>query len=344
MTRPPAHETTAASIAPHIIRYLMLVAEESGVSLEAIVEAAGLSSDLLDARGLRVSFRQGRQVIESAMAALPVPALGIAVGLRQPITSTGMLGMGMMSCATVRDAIDLGVRYQYLAGSMVHSWTSDETSSVALIAEVHGASPQVDEFLIDEAFANVTRMARDLTGPEFCPERVELARAVPADSRPYAECFRSPVVFGAGRNAWIVSKSACRTPISTADRWACAEARSLLDDEVAEAMDLHELVAVLSTRVEEALPRVVPLEGQARVLALSQRTLRRRLAALDMTYSTVVDEVRRRMFSRLIRHHDLLLADIARQLGYTDERSLRRAVRRWFGQSASELRESGPPS
>ena len=246
----------------------------------------------------------------------------------------------MLSSPRVVDAIDLGIRFQNLAGSMVRWSAVREGALLAVVAETHGDAPRVDEFLVDEGFSNITRMARDSTGSQFRPHRVEFARPKPADPAPYRDFFAAPVVFGARRNAWILGRAEWDMANPTADPWTLATVTALLDAEAVDAVDRQELVALLSARIEAALPEVLPLATHARALTMSERTLRRRLADVDATYSDVVDEVRRRITARLLTRREISLPDIAAQLGYADERSLRRAVRRWFGRSPAELRRT----
>lgn len=341
MARVPAHVApagTSATVAPYLVRYLLLIADERGVPFDDALRAGGLTREAVEAPALLVSFRQGRAVIEAAIEVLGEPALGLVVGGRQPITAAGLLGLGWLASATVGDAVALGVRYQGLAGAMVH-WSAERDGDLLVVtAAVHGDSARVDDFLVDEGFASITRSARDAIGPGFTPHAVELARPAPADPAPWADCFGVPVAFGAPRNAWVLARDAWSQPLPSADRWTLGLSRALLDAEAAEAVDRQELVALLSARVDAALPDVLPLAAHARALAMSERTLRRRLADVASTYSDVVDEVRRRRVGRLIGHRDVPLAEIAARVGYADERSLRRAVRRWFGRSPAALR------
>jgi AraC-like DNA-binding protein len=49
--------------------------------------------------------------------------------------------------------------------------------------------------------------------------------------------------------------------------------------------------------------------------------------------------VRRERVEQLLLRPELTLRDIARRAGFSDERALRRAVRRWHGTSPVQLRE-----
>ncbi|PRI12633.1 AraC family transcriptional regulator [Leucobacter massiliensis] len=334
---PPPTEPSSAIVAPHIIRYLVLVAEERGVSLDRALRSVSLSRATLDSPALRVSYRQGRVVIGAALRELGVPALGLLVGARQPITASGVLGLAMMASATLEEAVTVGMRFQGLVGSMVRWGAAREGAQLVVTASVSDDRSPVDRFLVEEGLANTARMAREGAG---VPVRVELARPAPpaAEARMFTEHFGSPARFGAGRNAWLVPLQRAREPLPTADRWARAEAIRVLEAQSLHVVARQELVAVLAARIEDALPEVLPLARHAQALATSERTLRRRLADAGSGYAEVLDEVRRSLAERLLARDELTLADVSLRLGYSDERSLRRSVHRWFGTTPRGLR------
>lgn len=86
------------------------------------------------------------------------------------------------------------------------------------------------------------------------------------------------------------------------------------------------LQAILPGMLEDGSPSVATLAGLA---ATSPRSLQRRLAAEGTSVSGLINSIRReRALARLTRSTDPF-ADIAAELGYSDQSSLTRAVRRW---------------
>lgn len=336
--KPPPSWEMSATIAPNIVRYLIAESAQSGHPLDSFLRTIGLTRETVDAPALRVSHRQGSGLIEYALRTVGGPPLGLRVGLRQPITAIGLLGLGMMSAATVADAVELGVRFQSLGGAMMRWTLVHEGRTLGIVVDAYGGSPAVDKFLIDEGLASVARWGRELAPGEYKILRVELARQRPEDTTPYAECFDSWVLFGAKRNALVLDSTCWGRELPTQDPWTFRIAVAELEAAAATVLDQREIVATLSARVEAALPDVLSLSDHARALAISERTLRRRLAEVPASYFDVVDEVRRHIVDRRITYPQLALADLAAQIGYTDERSLRRSVRRWFGKSPTELR------
>jgi AraC-like DNA-binding protein len=99
--------------------------------------------------------------------------------------------------------------------------------------------------------------------------------------------------------------------------------------------------------VREQLDRPdLSLAGAARALAVSARTLQRRLADEGTSWSAEVDAARRERAALLLRQGTTAEVTAAR-LGYSDSRALRRALHRWSGAcdaKGPEIGAQGPPA
>ena len=73
-------------------------------------------------------------------------------------------------------------------------------------------------------------------------------------------------------------------------------------------------------------------------LAMSARTLSRRLAEEGATYEEVVDKLRRCLALQSVKEPNISLSQIAYLLGYEGSTSFNHAFRRWTGRSPSEVR------
>lgn len=79
------------------------------------------------------------------------------------------------------------------------------------------------------------------------------------------------------------------------------------------------------------------LEEVAKRLAVSPRTLIRRLAEAGTTYRELRDAHRRKRASELLSDTSLTAAEVAFRLGYEDASNFGKACQRWFGCSPGAL-------
>lgn len=78
----------------------------------------------------------------------------------------------------------------------------------------------------------------------------------------------------------------------------------------------------------------------AKLSGIHVRTLQRRLAQYDISYSSLVDQARLLKAKSLLDDPSLKLMDITLMLGYSEPATFTRAFRRWAGVSPSEYRKS----
>jgi AraC-like DNA-binding protein len=94
--------------------------------------------------------------------------------------------------------------------------------------------------------------------------------------------------------------------------------------------------------VEKLLPDgKAKAENVAAALAVSVRTLSRRLAQEGTTYGDVVDELRKSLATEYLKDPGISLGQITWLLGYEGSTSFNHAFKRWTGRSPSADRHGG---
>lgn len=82
------------------------------------------------------------------------------------------------------------------------------------------------------------------------------------------------------------------------------------------------------------------IEAIAATLNMTPRTLQRHLAAKNVRFVDLRDQVRHSRACALLRDSDLPFAAIAEQLGFADVANFYHAFRRWEGSAPGEYRKS----
>lgn len=93
--------------------------------------------------------------------------------------------------------------------------------------------------------------------------------------------------------------------------------------------------AIMSVMIEAETPTV---EGLALAAGLSIRTFQRRLSEEGVSFSGLLEDVRRDAALEGIKAPRDPLTQVALSVGYSRQSALTRAVRRWTGRSPSHLR------
>ncbi|MER8046659.1 AraC family transcriptional regulator ligand-binding domain-containing protein [Streptomyces sp. NPDC094032] len=121
--------------------------------------------------------------------------------------------------------------------------------------------------------------------------------------------------------------------------------RSHAELTLAAAIPLHSWLDLFRVALKHAADDGrATLPATAARLAVSPRTLQRRLDEHGTSWTAELEAVRRAEITRLLGTTDLPVDTIAERTGYADARTLRRAVLRWTGHTPTALRGHDGPA
>jgi AraC-like DNA-binding protein len=174
--------------------------------------------------------------------------------------------------------------------------------------------------------------------------RTELpARAVtlPRDVSPhpgYARFFGVTPQYGDAPSVSVALQDA-RRPFVTANHamW------QIFEPDLRRRLDALSAEAGIVERVRAALLELIPgglatADGVAQTLAISKRTLQRRLGDEGANFKTLLAEVREKLAWHYLDRSDLPYSQIAFLLGYQDPNSFFRAFNEWTGMTPEAAR------
>lgn len=260
-----------------------------------------------------------------------MPNLWFDVGLRYRSIKYGALGLAMMTARTLGEALEVACRYQSLTYSLITYRYATSGSSGALIGEWGGQLPHLKDFTQHRDLGAIRTLIADLMGGELPLERVHIAAPPPANWHLIRHHFACPVEFGADRTAWILQPGAANRPLPLAD----GELLLLYTSHCAAALgraDAHRSVRErLAARLLQSDGASLSAGDAARALALSERTLHRRLAEEGTRFSTMIDDARYARARDLLMDPRMTVERVAFEVGFAEPSSFSRAFRRWSG-------------
>ncbi len=333
----------ASSVSVAYLQGLLDYLERHGVASAALLERAQLSPQLLAQRDQRIAASTYLELLGLGVQLSGDDCLGLHLGEAVRPGYYGVLGYLIMSCATLADALHRQARYATLVGNLGRVDLADEPPREGLEPPVaHSWQPllaQQQRQLSEETLAAWVTFGHWISGLDVPPSEVRFQHAAPADTREHQRIFRCPVLFDQADNALVFPKRLLSTPLGQAD----AQVRLMLDAYADRLLgEIQQGQSVLD-RARLELARQLPEAGAdlgliAARLALSPRTLQRRLREAGLSFNQLVDETRQQLVLHYLRDPALELAEIAFLVGFSEPGSLARAFRRWTGQSPGEYR------
>ncbi|ABC21830.1 transcriptional regulator, AraC family [Rhodospirillum rubrum ATCC 11170] len=186
-------------------------------------------------------------------------------------------------------------------------------------------------------FANVLRAA---LGPGWRPEEVHFEHPRPEGWAAHGRAFDADIHFGQPTNALVFRDRDRERPMPAGDLGRLTRLRDELLS-VSGGTGRVPFVEQVRGETRRLLTEGAPhIEDVAEALGLARWTLQRRLADEGLSFSDVVDDLRRTLAKRYVSQPHVPLADIAQFLGYSEPSAFSRAFVRWFGISAQQMRRA----
>jgi AraC-like DNA-binding protein len=313
------------------LRDLLELAATWKVTPEAILAGLPITAAQLADPTTRVPIRVCEAAITRAIQLTGEPALAVHLGLRMRVSSHGFLGFAAMTAGTVREALELAVRFAAIRTSVIGLALVVEGDTAQLVIEEREGLGALREFVVLALLVGIWQLGIELTGR--VPEGfAECTFPAPAFAGPFAEKIR----FDRPENRLVFAATLLDLPLKNADTVATQLAISQCERELASTND-GELAAKIRAALDGDAATTLPVV--AKKLKLSTRTLKRRLADQHTSFSKLRDDLRRQRALLLVDNRTLSIGEIATRLGYTELPNFTRAFRKWTGMTPIAYRD-----
>jgi hypothetical protein len=258
---------TTANMQVYLLRCLAAMSPGFGINPERLCLGLGFEiADLSDPE-CRLSFRQASEMIRRTIELAPGRGIGLEIASNETIGSIGLVGYAMLTSPTFGDAVALGVDMQEYAGSMLQlDYTHDESRmSISATSRFH--EPDIEMFLVEEAFGSFMKIGHALLGDHFRPSSVELSYDRPSYADQYERTFGCPVLFGRKDNVFSCDASWSSKRIATYDPLSHRQAVNLLELARTQDSDDSDLIESVERIVRRDLRQTPPLAAIADLAA-----------------------------------------------------------------------------
>lgn len=314
-----------------------------GFSAEQCLAGTGLPANGLDDANIRKRFTLDMEftLYRNALRLSEDPSIGIVLGQAFSLERYGMFGYAMLSAHTISQALTVCGHYGALSYT-VFDIDYIEQSDCGIWAFSRFLPLPDDLFYL--------YCERDLAGALFGIEtaikgKTALQHVVvmheDESRRETLEAhFDCPVTFGGRRNELVFGAPALATPMPLSNAESLALCQQQCQQLVARLSQCSHFVDEVRKRIL-AQPGYFPnLQQVADQLALSPRTLRRRLEAEGNRFQEILDEVRLGIAKEYLCNSTLPIEQVAELLGFGHTGNFSHAFKRWCGVPPLEYRSN----
>ncbi len=288
----------------------------------------------------RITFSQWWHMLEQLQQRYPQLPVGVALGQRVRPEFLGVLGHLLLSAGTLAEALQGFQRYQRLLhdGDRAVTRGQDGLFCIRWTTDYGPSSRLSDEVLVVGMLTFVRRMVAETS---LAPSAVHFSFAPPDDAVELRQACGGEVRFAQPATAIYFQPEQLLLPVNTHD----AGLHVLLEQQAQAAVSVLPQEDSFTVRLREALLAAIQA-GQpssawvAERLHMSERTLFRRLSAMDSTFREVLTQMRMQLARNYLLEGRLTQSEIALLLGYSEQSAFNRAFRKACGKAPHRWRKS----
>lgn len=307
-----------------------------GVDHADVLRRARLPEDLLNRHDVRLSTESFLRFFWALDASVGDPTFWVRLTeATSPEYFTPPVFAALCS-PDLATAAERVARFKPLIGPIVLD-VRDDPDGLELTYRWKDATLRQPAFMNGTEALFVTRLARLGTRQQIRPSAV-IVPELPRDPRPFEDYLGIRMRLGDTIRVTFTAADA-RRPFLTANRamW------DIFEPELGKRLADLEGDATFSDRTRAVLIEALPsgqggMDAVARRLAVSSRTLQRRLKGEGTCFKAVVDTTREGLARHYLRRTQLTATEIAFLLGFDEPTSFFRAFQRWTGTTPESLR------
>ena len=276
--------------------------------------------------------------LETASKLTGDPSLVIRLGQQIGIDSYGTFGFALMSCANLREAIELLLRYGkvfFQSNWAVH----DHDGGLLLRFNLTRGTPVQQRLAAELYFSQLSAIGSSLYRGRLEGAEVHFSFPRPSHAASYHSALKAAVTFSCEHNQLFLPTQVLDTPVRTANQSEYVVFHQQCQEMLHSLSSVEKTTAAVRHLLIQSAGGFLDVSQVAERLHVSERTLRRRLTAEFTSFRATVDEIRDLLAREYLAKTDLTVADIAHLLDYSETVNFRRAFVRWNGVTPSQYRQ-----
>jgi len=304
----------------------------------------GLKESAMDQKDTLVSLHQFDIIYRNIYRLLQAADVGFRFGQCLNLSRWGVLSLALMSASSLGRALEIANSHRVLVRSRFNLSHCVEGEYVKIVVSQVSTLPFPVNitFGFEMLIASLQRQISDLIHRGFAFSKITLKYAKPIHYRTYSEHCACPIEFDAQENTLWVPIKTLMEPLMLSNQMVEKQAIAICEEEMArvEQVQKGDIAWLVKTEFTQCDVSKTNLEALSARLGMNARTLRRKLQLADTSYRELYQQYQFQVVVQSLADHQLDLATIAKQSGFSDAAGLRQAFVRWTGMSPSQYRRS----
>jgi AraC-like DNA-binding protein len=263
------------------------------------------------------------------------PGLGITLAMDAPAGAHTLIYHLVLACGSARQAIASVQRITSQVVEHIELALVEEGDVARFVYRSAISLGDTSRFASDFALVFAHRLARSFhRSPDERPMCVGFRHARPSYASRYADIFGCPLHFNALHNEIVFRRELLD--------WDHCLGNETLKQSMEETASKTLSSRTQDERISERIRLLLRFQSDldavttgsiARKLAVSERSLRRKLQSEGVSLTQLVDSARREIACKELARPEACIESTAQRVGFTDRAAFYRAFKRWTGET-----------
>ena len=307
--------------------------ERLGYDIDSLLTPFGLTRMELDDPDGRLPARVCAEIFGAIQRERRVKNLALCIALETPIGAYPLLDYLVCSAESVGEGFKQLARYLGLVNPSVRLVFREEEDPIRVLVE-----GSTDPFAVELTVSlSVLRLSRE-SGDQLHLARI-CFRHEPDDASAFESALHCELETQSSWSGLALTREAWDLPLRRRD----ALLRNWLERKAAQILARQEGKEGVATEVRRFLSArasgsSTTIEAVARGLAMSPRTLQRRLSEEGTSFDSLREEIRKQTAETFLADRTLSVGEVAFLLGFSEAGAFHRAFKRWHNTTPDAFR------
>lgn len=338
-----SHAPEAITVSSSVLNQMFLYLNHLQVDIDAYLHSLGIEPAEVRSPDARIPIETYLLIQDEAAHYVNDPYFGLHMGEFAEAGSWSILGYIMMNCKTLGEVFEKSARYSRIIGNLIEARAELRFNKIHVVYFTPPHAPVMSRHCFESTFSSSVRMMRSLTGEPISPLEVGFIYPPPESTAEYQRVFNCPVHFNQKDNWLSLDWRIVNTPVRMANPSLLEQFEQYARDFLAQ-MERKDATTRAVTRI--ILARLddesLSIEKVAREMAVSVRTLQKRLDDEGVVFSDLLRDIRQRLAKKYLREN-YSVEQITYLLGFSEPSVFRKAFKKWAGVTPREYRQGTAP-
>lgn len=326
-------------LSPRFVVYLRDYLMDCDVDPKPVLTSCGILTDA-EKDDAPIPVSKVAKLFEAAAQMTKNSYVGMHMGQRFHYESSSLLTLAMLAAPSVEEGIkilfhydkfvDTAIETDFKVGSKVSMCITN------IIDPTNSKHDQINEYLMTFLVQTLNKATRK----QVPLHEVWFRHQCEKEPKPLEHFFNAPVKFGQIDNRIIFDSGYLRERFLTTNNLLFEILTNALKTYFFYGGESYDFIdAVCLEIIRQTKDEPPSIEAIAKNLAMSPRTLRRRMADEGYSYQEIKNLAREKRAQYYLTNTSMPLSEIAFELGYSELSAFSRAFRAWTGETPQSYRD-----